>query len=146
MSLHEEVVTAIHREIDNFGSVVALSPTSVALAVQAAFGAPGTEAHIRYTSLEHLKHMARRVLAGRFDPEGDENEAHQGEMFSGDLQDRYPVPRKRDEEPLYKQRDAMTADEVEWNVEQLRKSAKARLRHADALEAWNNERRAPAAA
>ena len=58
-----------------------------------------------------------------------------GVSFSGKLQDRYPLPRKAGEEAAYKLRSHLTPEERRWNVMQLRKSAHARLEHADALEA-----------
>ncbi|GIK83037.1 MAG: hypothetical protein BroJett024_41420 [Alphaproteobacteria bacterium] len=147
MSLHEEIGAAIQREIDSMGDAIALSPTSLALAVQRSFDAASIEPHIAYTSLEHLKQMARRVLARNFDTTGEDGDARelQGEMFAGQLQDRYPVPRAGAAEPIYKRRDALTRSELEWNIRQLRKSAAARLEHADALQAWADERRQNAA-
>jgi len=136
MSLHEEVAAAIASEIEALGSAIALSPTSVALAVQRRFTTDAVEPHLLYTSLEHIKHMARSVLAKRFDADGDESVAHQGELFSGQLQQHYPTPRVGRAEPIYKKREALSRDEIEWNVAQLRKSASARLAHADALQAW----------
>lgn len=140
MSLHEEITAAFQIEIEALGVAVVLSPTSLALAVQRRFIEQRVEPHIEYTSLEHLKQMARRALARRYDTEGDENEAHQGEMFAGQLQDRYPLPKQAGDEPSYKLRGLMTAEEVAWNVKQLRKSATARLEHADALQAWSDGR------
>lgn len=140
MSMHEELTDSINREIESLGSAIALSPTTVALAVQRHFSATPIEPHIQYTSLEHIKHMARRILAGRFQPDGEDNDSHQQDMFTGHLQDRYPIPHQRGEDPIYKHREALTAKELRWNVEQLRKSAAARLRHADALQAWAESR------
>lgn len=146
MSMHEEIVAAIHRAIEGLGDAVALSPTGVALAVQRAFIESPLEPHVQYASLEHFKQMARSALARRFDAEGEESIAHQGEMFSGQLQDRYPTPRKHGQEPTYKQRDALSQDELAWNIAMLRKSAAARLEHADALQAWADSRSFPNAA
>jgi hypothetical protein len=140
MSLHNDITNAISRQIEELGSAIALSPTSVALAVQRSFSDEAMEPHVQYTSLEHIKHMARKALSGRFEESGDENDAHQGDMFSGQLQDRYPVPRERGADPIYKLREHLSTSEAQWNVETLRKAANARLRHADALDAWNSGR------
>ena len=145
MSLHEEITSALHAEIDAKVGAIILSPTTLALAVQDRYGT-GHEPHVAYTSLEHLKHMARAILGGRFDTDGLGASPNQADLFTGHLQDRYPVPRVRGEEPKYKQRDALSSEEVAWNVEQLRKSADARLRHADALAAWADGRAAKTAA
>lgn len=140
MSLHEDLVDAINQEIEAFGDAMAIQPTSIALAVQDKFAQGKLQPHIQYTSLEHLKHMARRVMAGRFEPDGEDNPVHQGELFSGTLQDRYPVPRQRGTEPTYKRREDLSDFELRWNVDQLRKSASARMKHADALLAWADSR------
>lgn len=71
----------------------------------------------------------------------EESEAYtQGELdlgisFSGKLQDRYPLPRKKGEEPAYKLRLMLTPEEREWNALQLHKSGLARIEHANALRA-----------
>lgn len=117
---------------------VLLSPAALAHRVFEVFGDPEVEPHVQYTSVEHLKHMARVYLARRNEADSDENPAHGAQAsfeFSGQLQDRYPVPRKSGEEPVYKLRSHLSEEERAWNVAQLRKSARSRLEHADALEA-----------
>jgi hypothetical protein len=139
MSLHEEISVAIQREIDSMGDAIALSPTSLAIAVQRSY-ASEIEPHVQYTSLEHLKQIARSVLSRRFDADAEESDAYQGEMFAGQLQSRYPTPRGTGGEPIYKAREHLSASELTWNITQLRKSAAARLEHADALQAWADGR------
>lgn len=141
MSLHEDVMAAIHREIEAKGGATFASPTMLALAVQGSFRDGPIEAHLQYTSLEHLKQLSRLALR-RYEHEGDNNPSHQADIFSGVLQDRYPIPRPDGADPVYKLRDALTDEEVRWNILHLRKSAAARLEHADALEAWADGRRA----
>lgn len=141
MSLHEDLMLTIQSEIEGqrIKSPGGVSPTSIAVAAQSMYvGRQKLEPHIEYTSLEHFKQLARQILGKRFDPDGEENEAHprQGEMWSGTLQTMYPTPTSRGEEPCYKDRKNLNALEVAWNVSMLRKSAKARTAHADALQAW----------
>jgi hypothetical protein len=145
MSLHEEIGSAIQREIELLEGAIVLSPTTLAIAVQRRFIEESIQPHIQYTSLEHLKHMARRALAGRYEADGEENESHQSEMFAGHLQDRYPTQRAKGSEPQYKLRNALSADELDWNIRQLRKSAAARLEHADALQAYADAKEVRAA-
>jgi hypothetical protein len=137
MTIHEDINSAMQKWIDERSDSVVISPTALAMATQQQFERGELEPHIEYTSLEHLKQMARRILANRFGDEGEDNPAYdeQGELFSGQLQDRYPLPRSKGAEPQYKLRNLLTARERVWNVGQLRKSAFARLAHADALEA-----------
>jgi hypothetical protein len=141
-SIHEQVENAIRAELERMNGAQCLSPTSLALAVQMKFEKfqkEKIEPHIKYTSLEHLKQMSRRVLRGKFDPvEAEDN--GQDELFSGHLQDRYPIKVGRGADPQYKLRTALSDQEARWNIDRLRKSAKARLEHADAMEAWNDSR------
>lgn len=140
MSLHEEVLRAIQQEIEAAGAAVVLSPSTLAIGAQRRLCALAIEPRIAYTSLEHLKQIARRELRGRFDADGEANEAHQGDMFSEHLQDRYPIQHAAESEPQYKLRALLTDDEIDFNIAQLRRSATARQRHADALQAWRDSR------
>jgi hypothetical protein len=137
MTLHENIVTDMQRYIDDRRDCAIISPTAVAVAAYQHFANAEVEAHIHYGCLEHFKAMARRALAARFTDEGDENlvYADQGQLFADVLQERYPLPRSGDAEPTYKLRSQLTTTERAWNVAMLRKSADARQKHADALEA-----------
>lgn len=142
MNQHQRIMGEIQRQYEFLEDAVIVSPSGLAHIVFESFSTGEEEAHIQYTSIEHLKQMAREFLRRRKTPDGEENEAHgaQGDLdlgtqFSGKLQDRYPIPRKQGEEPAYKRRFDLTAEERRWNVRQLRRSAGARLEHADALEA-----------
>lgn len=142
MNQHQQINAEFERQYTFLSDAISIMPSALAHRVFETFSTGDEEPHIQYASLEHLKHMARVFLARRKDADGDMNEAHSaqpefdlGISFSGKLQDRYPLPRKADEEPAYKLRAELTPDERAWNVSQLRKSARARLEHADALEA-----------
>lgn len=142
MNQHQKINAEFERQYTFLSDAIVISPAALAHRVFEIFSSGEEEPHIEYTSLEHLKHMARVFLARRKDADGDLNETHgaQGDLdlgvtFSGKLQDRYPLPRKPGEEAAYKLRSQLNEDERVWNVNQLRKSARARLEHADALEA-----------
>lgn len=138
MSQHHQIVAEMERQYEQLQGAIVVGPKSLAYKVYQHFAGEAIEPHIQYASLEHMTSMARRFLAKRNDPDHDENAVYDGQeafSFSGHLQDRYPLPRKAGEEPLYKKRHLLTPDERAWNVEQLRKSARSRQEHADALEA-----------
>lgn len=142
MNQHQRIVAEIARQYEFLADAVLVSPASLAHRAFEAFGTGDEDAHIQYASIEHFKQLSREFLRRRKTPDGEENDAHgsQGSLdlgtrFSGKLQDRYPVPRAEGEEPAYKRRCDLTAEERAWNVRQLRKSAVARREHADALEA-----------
>ena len=141
MNLHQQITEEMQRQYDALQDATVVYPSSIAMVVFEAFSTGQEAAHIQYTSLEHLKQMAREFLRKKKDPTSDESDAYaQSEMdygteFSGQLQDRYPIKRAKGEEPAYKKRAELTPDDRAYNVKQLRKSAGARLEHADALEA-----------
>ncbi|MYF06690.1 MAG: hypothetical protein F4092_00575 [Rhodospirillaceae bacterium] len=86
-----------------------------------------------------LRQMAREICRKKFDPASTEAGPGQGNLFSGQLQTRYPAAHKRGEDPEYVVLDHLTAKDVKFNVRRLRREAGAKLRHADALEAWGDE-------
>jgi len=138
VSIYSEISEVISRVIDENRGVDTLSPTFIALQTVDHFGAP-EEIHIKHLAFEQAKQMARTKLRNKFSSDGLENEAHQGDMFSGLLQERYPVPVKMGEEPQYKYLRLMTREELDWNIAQLMKSADARVQHARALQAFRDQ-------
>jgi hypothetical protein len=86
-----------------------------------------------------LRQIARAECRTLFEDSEDGDEPR----FSGfeGLQWRYPASRsKGKDEPEYVLRDQMTNDDVEYNVGRLRREGRAKLAHADALEAWGRSR------
>lgn len=140
MNLHEGICAQIQKVIDSLKHSDIISPSHVARELVSLYTVGPVDPHMLYAATEHYKQMARKMLSGRYDSESEENETHQGELFSGHLQTRYPVQHKPGMEPIYKRRGALTDEEVKWNVGLLRRSGEARLQHADALEAWGIDR------
>lgn len=145
MSVHDDIRQVILRKVDEGAAIVAMPVEWVARSVFDEFATGDETIHMQWLGIEMCKQLARKVMASKFDADGDENPAHQADMFSGKLQDRYPVQRSAGEAPIYKRREALTAAEIDWNIGQLLKSADARQRHADALRAYRGERFAEAA-
>lgn len=141
MNQHQRINAEMHKQYEAMREAVLVSPSGLAHRVFETFASGEEAPQVEYTSLEHLKHMARVFLAKKKDPDSDESEAYAGQddlpgfSFSGKLQDRYPLPRKAGEEAVYKLRQLLTPEERAHNVKTLRKGAHARLEHADALEA-----------
>jgi hypothetical protein len=141
MNLHQHIMREIEAQYEHMREAVAVSPSALAHRAYEAFGNGDEDAHIQWASIEHIKQMARAFLRSKKDPDSDESDVYRqpdldlGISFSGQLQDRYPIPRKPGEEPVYKLRGHLTAEERAWNIAVLRKSGSARLEHADALEA-----------
>ena len=136
MSEHAEIMTAMQAKLDALDSAIAIMPKSLAHATYCEISPDqGEDRLVSYLTVEMLAAFARKLLGKRFSHESDETDAYAGDLFSGALQPRYPLPRQNGEEPTYKLREHLTDDERAWNVKQLRKSAQSRLEHADALEA-----------
>lgn len=142
MNQHQRIMQEIERQYDAMREAVIVSPSALAHGALETFTTGEEDPSLQYAGLEHLKHMARVFLAKNKDPDSDESEAYtrQAELdlgihFSGHLQDRYPLQRQAGQEPVYKLRVDLTPEERAYNVNSLRKGARARLEHADALEA-----------
>lgn len=85
----------------------------------------------------HLRQVARYFCGKKFDPE----ENIEDDLFPETLQQRYPKkPTDKDSEPVYILLDLLSDDDVKYNVARLRKESSAKLKHADALEAWGRSR------
>ena len=145
MSLHDDINQTLRSELDALDGAIGIRPETLALRAVAAFDGEAANPHVRYGCIEHFEQMARRLLANRYEPDGDENDVHQGDMFSGHLQERYPIPRRANDEPEYRLREALSIDDLDRNIGQLRKSADARLRHADALQGYRDSKAVAAA-
>lgn len=143
MSLHDEIMATIDQLVaatDAHGAVY-ISPTAIAMDVHAQYGGDDEDEHIQYASIEHFKQMARKRLSKRFDPVSQEAMEAQADMFSGELQKRYPIPRQKGEEPQYKLRQLLTDSERSFNLDRMRKAANSLLAHADAFEAeWRSQK------
>lgn len=143
MTLHAQIWERLEHEYRALEHAVVISPRALALKVLEWLLKPQegeaakVDERVKYLSLEQLIALARKFLGKRNGPNSDRSEAYgeQGVLFSGQLQDRYPIPHASGEEPQYKLRSALTPIERAWNVRNLRKSARSRQEHADALEA-----------
>ena len=140
MSLHEQIATDINDVIEGHDSIDAISAASVALILHDRYGGADAEPHLAYASLEHLKQMARARLGKRYGAATSSPNEAQGELFANALQERYPVPTPKGEDPVYKLTSALTHDELLWNAARLEKAGKTLLEHSRALKAKAQER------
>lgn len=62
--------------------------------------------------------------------------------FTGQLLVRYPAPHQHGEEESWVLRERMTEAETAWNAVVLRRIGQSYVDHADALEAWTEQRKA----
>jgi len=83
---------------------------------------------VRWGCVLELRQLARPMLRREY----EEKDERQQEMFDA-LQDRYPGAGKN--KGSYIPRHMMTAKDYMANIERLRNEARAKLKHADALEA-----------
>jgi hypothetical protein len=133
MSAHSEICQFVRVQIE-YSLQIDLSPTFLANRIIDHFGKP-EEMHVLWLAFEQAKQIARRELAAKFDVDSEDNEVYQGDMFSGMLQQRYPVPVSSGCDPVYRPLDRLSVEELDWNIAKLFKSADARVQHARALQA-----------
>lgn len=141
MSTHEEIVQQIRKQIDvtNAEKTQDLSPEIIALRVYSCFANGNEDVHIRHGCVEAYKAMARRVLAREFGAD-EEDETKQSDMFAGHLQERYPIRTPAGAEPVYRIREALSNDDLDWNIQRLMKVSHAARKHAEALTVFRNSR------
>lgn len=87
-----------------------------------------------------LRQISRELLRTHFSPAAERHRRENPSLFP-ELQERYPTAKSANsDEPEYILRDYMTEEDVRYNVARLRSEAEAKLKHADALEAWWDNR------
>ena len=89
-----------------------------------------------------LRQIAREVCRNLFEDEDADIKPEAMNPMFPQLQWRYPMPRKPGEEPQYVLFDDMTEDVMRFNCKRLRYEGRAKLQHADALEAGFAEKEA----
>lgn len=93
---------------------------------------------VKLAALLHLTQLARQQLRGMIE-DGEEDIEMQDTLIPG-LQRRYPVRQAHnDKDPEYVNREEMTKEDADWNVERLRKESSAKRQHADRLQAWADD-------
>jgi hypothetical protein len=134
-----ELSDLVQRIVEQADGEVWISPAWVATAVMMKIDPDRSSPRLVYQGCHlQLRQIARACLRGHFDPVDEDNPQH--ELFTG-LQDRYPVKRKRGEDPRYVLREAMSDEDAEFNVHRFRNASLALTKHADALKAWLENRR-----
>lgn len=91
----------------------------------------------------HLRQLARGILARAFDPADKERRARDARAIADlfKLQARYPLAHTADlEDAEYVRREEMSREDARYNVNRLRSEGRAKIAHGDALEAWWNNR------
>lgn len=143
-SVRHEILQRMRRIIiDELKDARDIGPSTVAMRTLDHYARDGIEVHVEYASREHLKQMARGVLAHEHDPLqriADSVDDQTIDAFAELLQDRYPIQVSKGSEPQYRKRASLSDADVRWNVKRLRKGANGLLQHADALLAWHESR------
>jgi hypothetical protein len=143
MSAEHELSEIVERVLDLHKTLKDVNPNAVATTAMALIEFPISLHRLGYAGCHlELRQIARAKLRKRFDPTAIADDAADAEpdFFPEKLQDRYPIPRKRGEEPTYRKLTELSDEEARYNVDRMRKASGALGRHADRLEAWNDAR------
>ena len=134
-SIIAQVVTCLEAQ-----NVLLISPENVANQVDAMIDPDSLSPSLKtYASIMQIRQSTRAYLRKRHDPvEKMEQEILDGtaDMFSDHIQPYYPVKRLDKGKKAYAKTETLTEEEVNFNVNRMRKAGAALLTHADALEAW----------
>jgi hypothetical protein len=147
MSDEEQLYAAVQKVIDDYHLVGEVSPSWIATQVMADIEFPRSLHALGYVGCHlEIRQIARQKLRRAHDPYDKVKASVEGEddLFPETLQDRYPRQPRPPEEPIYALRDLLTRADVQYNIERMRRGGRALLKHADALEAWDAERRSKA--
>lgn len=138
MTEERKLAEIIARIIDSRGSAVSIRPTWVAAEAMQELDPDRAAPMLVHAGCNlHLRQIARAKLRQMFQPDDDDGEQH--DLFPG-LQRRYPTARSvRTDEPEYVLLERLTQVDIGFNVARLRAEARAKLEHADALEAYGDE-------
>lgn len=144
MTEETELHQILTRLYEQRGQERAISPAWLATEAMIELDPERVSPHRVYIAAHlELRQLARGICRKRSEPESEATEQH--EMFPF-LQRRYPEARSANtEEPQYVLLEHLTADDVKFNVQRLRSEASTKLAHADALEAWWQNRAEAAA-
>lgn len=112
-----------------------VSPAWLATEAMAEIGFPRDLHPLGYIGCHlQIRQIARAFCRKHFDPE----ESVENDLFPETLQQRYPRQQKSPEqEPEYVLLDLLSRSDIVFNIDRLRKEARSKLKHADALEAWS---------
>ena len=131
----------VQRVYDMYRDRVSVSPTWLATECMMQLD-PERRSHALEYKMAHLqfRQIARGICAGHWEaPDEEAGEEH--DLFP-DLQKRYPIHRPKDSEPEYVLLEHLSGIDIAFNVGRLRSEAVAKLKHADALEAYGKAREA----
>ena len=149
MTAEEQLYAAVQKVIDDYHLVGEVSPSWIATQVMQEIQFPRSLHVLGYVGCHlEIRQIARQKLRHAHDPFARVKASVEGEddLFPETLQERYPRHPRASEEPIYALRDLLTPEDVDYNVSRMRRGGRALLKHADALEAWNGERRTSSAA
>jgi phospholipid N-methyltransferase len=144
MTAEEQLYAAVQKVIDDYRLVGEVSPSWIATQVMSEIEFPQSLHILGYVGCHlEVRQISRQKLRHAHDPYANVKASIEAEddLFPETLQERYPREPRKAEEPIYALRDLLTEADVRFNVERMRRGGKALLKHADALEAWNAERR-----
>jgi|KBSMisStaDraftv2_1062788.scaffolds.fasta_scaffold112353_4 hypothetical protein len=146
MSAEEELYGVVQKVITDNDAMAEISPSWIATQVMCAIHFPRKLHELGYVGCHlEVRQIARQKLRHQHDPNARMASAihdEQMELAFDTLQDRYPRKTRPGEEPLYVAREVMTHDDVRFNTERMRRGGRALLKHADALDEWDQSREA----
>lgn len=139
MTEERKLAEIIARIIDSHGAAVRISPSWVAHAAMLELDPGRSSPLLVYAGCNlELRQIARGQLRGRFEPDDIETEEH--DLFP-DLQRRYPTAKSAAKEnPEYVLLEYLEPADIGFNVARLRAEGRAKLKHADTLEAYGRSR------
>lgn len=141
MTDEEELALVVQKVIDQNPDAKEISPAWVATAAMADIAFPRSLHRLGYAGCHlELRQIARSKLRRQFDPTAAAASTPIDDFFPETLQDRYPRQPRPNEEPTYILLGFLNDEDLAYNVSRMRRAGNALLKHADALEAYGDNR------
>lgn len=136
MSESDRLAEEVARACDFNASVTSIDPAMIADRVMASIEAVFEDNPLEWVGCHlHVRQLARSYLRGRFAPESKQNGDSENDLFPETLQDRYPCRPRPESEPVYTLRSSLSEEDRWYNIDRLRKTAVALVKHSNAFEA-----------
>jgi hypothetical protein len=133
MTSNIDLRTILQSLADSLEDAEQLKPSAITTQILAKLG----EADIRALARQALRQRVARICRSLCEADNDSPD-----LFDG-VQARYPTARSSGEDVSYVPREAMTAGDVTWNIQRLRKEGTTKLAHAETLQRWWDATHAP---
>ena len=136
----QKLRAVLQKAYDKISDAKDVSPVSLATAAFAELDPQKVTPSLIYIAAHlQLRQIGRSICRDWF--QRDDDHLYVAHSLFPDLQNRYPISRTEDSDPVYRLLEHLSKDDWQYNVIRLRREAAGKMKHADALEAWGQQQK-----